>query len=81
MRLSEKTIKTIYEARQKDKDLDEALNEVSDAITGVLGVTETATRIDPPLNDSEEHKTFNAVWNSILLAHMTLDAVFEAVYG
>lgn len=80
--ISEKTKKVIYEARQNNPELVEALDEVSDVLVGIIGVTESvAHNTERPLNDTGEHECVNAALDAVWLANMALDAVYSAVAG
>lgn len=78
--ISEKSQKAIYNARQNNPELVEALDEVSDVLIGIIGVTESvAHNTERPLNDTGEHQAVNAALDAVWLANMALESVYEAV--
>ena len=78
--ISEKSQKVIYNVRQNNPELAEALDEVQDVLIGIMGVTESvAHNTERPLNDTGEHQAVNAALDAISLAHMALESVYEAV--
>ena len=81
MTLTEKTTKTIFDARHRDPELDAALDGVDEMLCGILGTLETVAHIDPPMNDTEEHKAINSALNSLLLVCAATEAVYYGIGG
>lgn len=79
--ISKEVQQTIYEARRKDPALAAALDELEDALIGVLGSLEVILRLETPLNDTPEGQEFNAIHDSLRLVRSVTDSVFCAVSG
>lgn len=81
MQLTESTKKAIYAARQSSPELEAALDEVAETLTGILGALETVGRMERPLDDTEEHKGINAALDNVALANMAAEALYYALAG